>query len=136
MRFSTALDWLNCIKNVNPLEIELGIDRIKSVAQRLGLLSSSCTVISVAGTNGKGSTVAGLEAIYLTAGYRVGVFNSPILFKHNEYVRINGLNPDDLAFCQAFEQIESARENILLTPFEYYTLAALLLFKKQTLDII
>lgn len=136
MRFSTVSTWLTWINTIHNQEIELGLDRVKEVASQLNLLLLPCQTISVAGTNGKGSTVAGLETIYLSAQYNVGVFTSPILFKYNEYVRINGNHPSDQDFCQVFEKIEQARKNIPLTPFEFHTLAALLLFQKQPLDII
>ncbi|OGT41655.1 MAG: hypothetical protein A3F42_08605 [Gammaproteobacteria bacterium RIFCSPHIGHO2_12_FULL_37_34] len=136
MYFSTLSEWLNWISTLHPSDIELGLTRIKIVASRLGILSPTCPVICVGGTNGKGSTIASLDAIYRAALYNVGTFTSPVLFRHNEYVTINGKHPDDHAFCLAFEKIESARENISLTPFEFYTLAALLLFQKQSLDII
>lgn len=135
MKLSTLNDWLNWIGSVHTKEIELGLDRIREVAGRLRVIKPDCPVIIVAGTNGKGSTVAGLEAIYQAAQYRVGAFTSPILFKHNEYVRLNGVEASDQAFYEAYEAIEKARQGITLTPFEYHTLAALLIFKQSSLDI-
>lgn len=81
MKLSTMSGWLNWINRIHPEEIALGLDRIKIVAERLGLLSWDCPVIIIGGTNGKGSTVAGLEAIYRSAGYHVGAFTSPALFE-------------------------------------------------------
>lgn len=135
MHLSTLSEWLEWISAIHFSEIELGLGRVKAVADKLGI-RLTCPVVTVAGTNGKGSTVAGLESIYLAAGFQVGAFTSPILFKHNEQVRINGLNPDDDAFCQAFEIIEKNRGAISLTPFEYHTLAALLIFQQQDLDVV
>lgn len=136
MYLSTVSDWLHWIATLHPNEIDLGLERVKTVGERLGVLKPNCPVITVGGTNGKGSTVAGLEAIYLTAGYKVGAFTSPILFSHNDYVRINGKNATDENFCQAYAEVETARLGINLTPFEFYTLGALLIFKRYPLDII
>ncbi|RDI41347.1 bifunctional tetrahydrofolate synthase/dihydrofolate synthase [Aquicella lusitana] len=135
MYLSTLAEWLDWIASIHVAEIELGLDRVRVVAAQLGLLSPSCAVIIVGGTNGKGSTVAGLESIYRAAGFRVGTFTSPILFKHNEQVRIDGREATDEAFCNAFQQIESARGNVSLTPFEFQTLAALLIFSQHSLDV-
>lgn len=135
MHLSTLSAWLDWIGSVHQKEIDLGLDRIRKVAERLGLLTPGCAVITVGGTNGKGSVVAGLEAIYLAAGYRVGAFTSPILFVHNEEVRVNGTMADDTSFIRAFEKIESARADVSLTPFEYHTLAALVIFAESDLDV-
>jgi dihydrofolate synthase/folylpolyglutamate synthase len=128
-------EWLEWIGSVHKTDIDLGLERISEVAARLNLLTPACRVITVGGTNGKGSVVAGLEAIYLAAGYRVGAFTSPYLFQHNEEVRLNGVMADDTSFCLAFEEIESARAHVSLTPFEWHTLAALLIFAEAKLDI-
>lgn len=135
MYFSTMRDWLAWIGTLHPTDIELGLDRVKEVAKKLDLLTPHCPVIIVGGSNGKGSTVAGLTSIYRAAGYHVGAFTSPFLFTYNEQVRIDGVQASDADFCAAFEQIESARGNITLTTFEYGTLAALLIFKKHIIDI-
>lgn len=130
---STALAW---IANQQPAEIALGLDRVKIVAERLQLLTPSCPVIIVGGTNGKGSTVAGLDAIYRAAGYQVGTFTSPILFRHNEYVHIDGQEVSDEIFCRAYEKIAESKGDVLLTPFEFHTLAALWVFSQKSLDVI
>lgn len=135
MRFSTAFEWLSWIAKIHVTEIELGLDRVKQVAAKLNLLSPKCPVIIVGGTNGKGSTVAGLESIYRAAGYKTAAFTSPMLFKHNEQVRINGQETADEAFCLAFEEIETTRGEISLTPFEYHTLAALIIFRNAQPDV-
>lgn len=135
MHLSTLSAWLDWIGSVHRTDIELGLARIGIVAERLGLLSPACPVITVGGTNGKGSTVAGLQALYLAAGYKVGAFTSPYLFIHNEEVRVNGDMATDADFCQAFQKIEDARLDVSLTPFEYHTLAALLIFKAANLDV-
>ncbi len=136
MHFSTVSSWLEWINKIHPSTIDLSLERVKEVAKRLDLLTHSCTIVCVAGTNGKGSTVTALEAIYIAANYRVGIFTSPILFKHQEQVRINGKHPEEDVFCQAFAAIEIERQNITLTTFEFFTLAALWIFRKQPLDMI
>jgi len=132
---STLNEWLTWISNIHYKEIDFGLERVKLVADRLDIISANCPVIIVGGTNGKGSTVAGLESIYRAAGFHVGTFTSPIIFKHNEYVRIDGITATDEAFCDAYAKIEIARGEITLTPFEYHTLAALLIFKSHQLDV-
>jgi dihydrofolate synthase/folylpolyglutamate synthase len=132
---STVSEWLNYIGSVHVTEIDLGLSRVKEVAERLKVLSPACPVIIVAGTNGKGSTVAGLESIYQTAHFRTGVFTSPFLFRYNEQIRMDGKAVEDDELCQAFETVEKAREDISLTPFEFGTLAAFVLFQKQPLDV-
>jgi len=136
MHFSTMTEWLNWIATIHKTPIELGLPRIKKVAERLNCLQFSCPIVIVGGTNGKGSTVAGLASIYQSAGYRVGTFTSPFLFKPNEQVKIDGIECDDAYFCQAFERVESIRGDVSLTPFEFQTLAALEIFKNHHLDLI
>lgn len=127
-------EWLDKIQTVHVKDMDLGLERVALVAKRLGI-STSCPVITVGGTNGKGSCVAGLEAIYVAAGYQVGAFTSPILFRHNEYIRIQKQDVDDEMFCRAFEKIESVRAELTLTPFEYNALAAFLIFQEAKLDV-
>lgn len=134
-RFENLGAWLEWINSLHGKVIDLGLDRVSAVASRLNLLNPPCPVVTVAGTNGKGSTVSGLEAIYLAAGYRVGAFTSPYLFKFNELVRIQGQEACDEDFLSAFEQIEQARGEITLTPFEFNALAALIIFHKSNLDV-
>jgi dihydrofolate synthase/folylpolyglutamate synthase len=131
----TLLEWLDRLKKIHNKAIDLGLDRVFEVAKRLEVLSPNCPVITVGGTNGKGSTVAGLEAIYREAGYRVGAFTSPILFRHNELVRVEGAYASDQTFCDAYEKIEKARGDISLTSFEFNTLAAMLIFQDANLDV-
>lgn len=136
MHLSTVSEWLDFIATIHSQAIELGLERIREVGERLDVLRQNCRVIVVGGTNGKGSTVAGLESIYLSQGYRVGAFTSPILIKHNEYVRINGKNPHDDVFISAYAQVEKMRSQVKLTQFEFFTLGALLIFKQHQLDIL
>lgn len=135
MHFSTLNEWITWISSIHLSEIELGLERVKIVAARLNILSPTCPIIIIGGTNGKGSCVAGLEAIYREAGFKVGAFTTPFLFKYNEQVRINGKTATDDEFCQAFAKIDAARNEISLTPFEFSTLAALLIFQVHALDV-
>lgn len=136
MYFSTVYSWIDWISKIHKSEIDLDLARIKTAAEKMDILTTNAVVITVGGTNGKGSTVAGLEAIYLAAGYRVGCFTSPILFEHNDYVRLQGKNVKDEELITAYSQVETARGDITLTPFEFYTLGALSIFKKHVLDVI
>lgn len=131
----TLDQWLQYQLQVHPQVVAMGLDRMRVVAQRMGLLKLPCPVISVAGTNGKGSTVAFIEAIASSSGFRVGAFTSPHFLRYNERIRIDGVEVSDLELISAFEAIESAREDTLLTYFEFGTLAALYLFKKSDLDL-
>lgn len=128
--------WLTYLETRNTQEIQLGLTRVLTVAQKLNLNTQDCKVISVAGTNGKGSTVAALETIYYQAGFRVGAYTSPHLLVFNERIRVNLTPIQDKDLCQAFSIIEEARHTIHLTYFEMTTLAALWYFKQQNLDIL
>lgn len=129
-------DWLNCLENRYEQEIQLGLHRIKTVAEKLHLLRPNATVITVAGTNGKGSTVRALERIYHGANYQVGSYTSPHLIKFNERICLNEIPISDKELIQAFYTIEVARGDIPLTYFEMTTLAALYYFKQHVLDLI
>lgn len=126
--------WLNYIEGLHPQTIDLGLERIKIPASRLGLLSFTCPVITIGGTNGKGSCVAFLEAMLTAAGYRIGSYTSPHLLRFQERARIKGQEMTDEAWCTAFATIEEARENTPLTYFEFTSLAALWLFQQAKLD--
>lgn len=127
-------DWLSWIQSNQIADMDLSLERVFAVSSHLGI-KKNAFVITVGGTNGKGSNVAVLEAIYLQAGYRVGAFTSPILFKHNEYVRLQGRPCVDDLFCHAYEKIEMVKGSIGLTPFEYTALAAFLIFHEAHLDV-
>ena len=118
-------DWLAWQMRQPPREIELGLERIRAVWTRLGGPVPARTVIAVGGTNGKGSTVAFLEAMLEAADLRVGAFTSPHLLRYNERVRVLGAEVDDARLVAAFARIDSVREAVPLTYFEYGTLAAL-----------
>jgi len=134
-RFSCLQDWLDWQETLHPESIELGLARVGTVADRLACRQPAPLVISVAGTNGKGSSVALLEAILLRAGYRVGAYTSPHLFNYNERVRLMGEAVEDGLLCDAFARVDARRGDISLTYFEFGTLAALDIFSQQTLDI-
>lgn len=128
-------EWLDYQSTVHPRGIELGLERVREVWQRLGAPAPAPVVITVAGTNGKGSTVAFLDAMLAASGLRVGCYTSPHLLRYNERVRVAGQEVDDAAFVAAFERIEAARGATPLTYFEFGTLAALLLFSASALDV-
>ncbi len=130
----TLEQWLAYQQHVHPQEIDLGLDRVREVWQRMGSPRAPRNLI-VGGTNGKGSTVALLEAMLRCAGYRVGAYTSPHLLRYNERVRIDGCEADDAAWCDAFARIESARSGTPLTYFEFGTLAALDLFARAGVDV-
>ncbi len=127
--------WLAWQESLHTQEIELGLERCRSVAARMGVLRPPYLVLSVAGTNGKGSCVAMLGSILRAAGYRVGVYSSPHLREYNERIQIDENPVGDAELCAAFTRIERARGSTSLTYFEFGTLAALDLFQSASLDI-
>lgn len=134
----TLDDWLDYQLQIHPKSIDMGLDRISEVARRLGIAKPATRVITVAGTNGKGSTVAFIEAIARAAGWKVGAYTSPHILEYNERVRVDGVNATDNEFLAAFEKIENARRReteIPLTYFEFGTLAAVLIFAEHDLDL-
>jgi dihydrofolate synthase/folylpolyglutamate synthase len=134
-RFQTLSQWLQWQETLHPRKIDLGLDRVAAVATRMGVLLPAGTVITVGGTNGKGSSVAMLEAILLAAGYRVGAYTSPHLLRYNERIRINGRDIDDDSLCAAFHAVDDARGETTLSYFEFGTLAALRLFCDAAPDV-
>jgi dihydrofolate synthase / folylpolyglutamate synthase len=131
----TVENWLGYIESLHPKSIEMGLDRVQTVATRLGL-RFPFTVITVGGTNGKGSTCAMLERIYTLAGYRVGCYTSPHLVHYQERLRFNGEVIADDCLCSAFAAVEQARGDITLTYFEMGTLAALWAFEQKPLEVV
>lgn len=121
---STLPDWLSYLERLHPKSIELGLDRVNRVRLRMGL-APDFPMVTVGGTNGKGSTCSMLECILSEAGYRVGCYTSPHLLRYSERVRISGQEADDGQLCAAFAQVEAARGDIPLTYFEFGTLAAI-----------
>jgi dihydrofolate synthase/folylpolyglutamate synthase len=135
-RSRSLAEWLDYQQTVHPRGIELGLDRVREVWRRLGEPAPAPIVITVAGTNGKGSTVAFLEAMLAATGLRVGCYTSPHLLRYNERVRIAAHEAGDGELVAAFERIEAARGATPLTYFELGTLAALLLFADGALDVV
>ena len=133
MKGRSLADWLGYIERQHPQTIALGLDRVREVLAALGI-SFSCPIITVAGTNGKGSVCAILESVLRAGGYRTGLYTSPHLLHYNERVRVAGREAEDAALCEAFEAVESARGKVPLTYFEFGTLAAFWLFRREKLD--
>ncbi|MGB4246203.1 MAG: bifunctional tetrahydrofolate synthase/dihydrofolate synthase [Pseudohongiellaceae bacterium] len=127
--------WLDRIQALHPNEIDLGLHRLREVAQRLGVTRPAPIVVTVAGTNGKGSTVAMLDAILAAAGYRTGTYTSPHLLVYNERIRIAGQMATDDQLCECFARIDRVRAEISLTYFEFSTLAGFLLLEQAALDV-
>jgi dihydrofolate synthase/folylpolyglutamate synthase len=131
----TLAEWLELQQSVHVRGIDLELSRVARVASRLGVDRPHCPVVTVGGTNGKGSVVAFLEALALASGINPGVFTSPHLVRYNERIRIGGAEATDDELIEAFERIESARAETTLTYFEYNTLAALLVFAARRTDL-
>jgi dihydrofolate synthase/folylpolyglutamate synthase len=127
--------WLEVQQSVHPKSIDLGLARVSKVARALGVEKARCPVITVGGTNGKGSVVAHSDALLRAAGISTGVFTSPHLVRYNERICINGAEATDSELVSAFERIEAARGDTTLTYFEFNALAALLLFADKRVDV-
>jgi dihydrofolate synthase/folylpolyglutamate synthase len=125
--------WLDRLEQLHPSAIDLGLNRCGEVARRLDLVDTGIITATVAGTNGKGSTVAVMESVLCANGHHCGAFTSPHLIRFNERIRVDGQEVSDKTIVAAFEAIELAREEISLTYFEFGTLAALWIFK--TFDV-
>lgn len=132
---TTLADWLAFIERQHPATIDMGLERVRTVATTLQLPPPAQRTITVGGTNGKGSTVAFIDAIARSAGWKTGTYTSPHLLRYNERVRIEGQEVDDAALVAAFSAVEAARGQTPLTYFEYGTLAALYLFAQAGLDL-
>ncbi|MEE3649992.1 MULTISPECIES: bifunctional tetrahydrofolate synthase/dihydrofolate synthase [unclassified Brenneria] len=133
---SPLVTWLHYLEHLHGQAIDLGLDRVKQVAENLQLLQPAKVIFTVAGTNGKGTTCCTLESILLAAGLRVGVYSSPHLQRYTERVRIQGKELPESLHCRAFADIEAGRGAVSLTYFEFGTLAALQMFKQATLDVV
>ncbi len=135
MRFARLDRWLAWLEGLHPREIDLGLERVALVAERMGLLPVGATVITVGGTNGKGSTIAMLDAILRASGRRTGCYTSPHLHRFNERIRIAGHDADDDAIMAAFDAVDGARGETSLSYFEFGTLAAFWLFARERADV-
>ncbi|MEJ2316453.1 MAG: bifunctional tetrahydrofolate synthase/dihydrofolate synthase [Gammaproteobacteria bacterium] len=128
-------EWLAWQEQLHPSVIDLGLERVAEVWKRLHPAPFKPFVMTVAGTNGKGSCVAYLDAILRHAGYRTGSYTSPHLVRYNERIRVDGEAVNDEAICAAFERIDTCRESVSLTYFEFGTLAALDIFAREAVDV-
>lgn len=133
---SPLIAWLYYLEHLHTIPIDLGLDRVRCVATRLGLLQPAPRIIIVGGTNGKGTTCRLLEAIFLAAGMRVGVYNSPHLLRYTERVRIQGQELPEIAHSAAMAVVEASCRKKSLSYFEFGTLAAFQLFKHSMLDVV
>lgn len=129
-------EWLSWQESLHFSAIDLGLDRIQQVAAKLDLLWPDFPIITVAGTNGKGSTVALLSSILTESGYCVGAYTSPHILYYNERIALNGKPVEDEAICEAFAAIDAARGDVSLTYFEFGTLAAMWLFTRSAVDVV
>jgi len=132
----TLDEWLRYLEELHPDEIDLGLDRVRVVAERAGLLDRLPPIVTVGGTNGKGSVVEYLMRCYDAAGLRTGAYTSPHLHRFNERIRVNTEEVADSELVAAFTRLESLRGDVSLTYFEFATLAAMQVFVEQDLDII
>lgn len=136
----TLSEWLTHQQQIHARGIDMGLDRVRAVWRRMDATRPAPVVITVGGTNGKGSTVAFLEAMLRAGGMRVGSYTSPHILRYNERVRVNGVAVDDGALVDAFERVEAARgvdssQPVTLTYFEFGTLAAFDIFARAELDV-
>lgn len=134
-QFASLTEWLTWQESLHPLPIDLGLERVKRVFERLNKIPFQGVTITVAGTNGKGSTVAYLEEFYFASGHKVGAYTSPHILRYNERIKINGKSVSDELICTAFEQIDKVRGDTSLSYFEFSTLAALLIFSQQNVAV-
>ncbi len=136
MSFTTLQQWLDWQNQLHPKNIDLGLERVSAVKSALHLDQLAPVVITVAGTNGKGSVVRFLEEIYRAAGFQTGAYTSPHLLHYNERIQVNGIPVSDKVICETFKQIDALRKNISLTYFEFATLAAGHIFQQAELDVV
>ena len=134
-RFTTLAEWLAWFETLHPKKIDFSLDRICAVLEALGIATPRYRIVTVGGTNGKGSCVAILESIYLQAGYKVGAFTSPHLWRFNERIRLGGANVSDTTLIGIFAHMDNARGPITLSYFEASAVAAMLHFAEQQVDV-
>jgi dihydrofolate synthase/folylpolyglutamate synthase len=136
MNKESLTQWLERLETVHPKAVDLGLERVSTVAYALQLLPVKYPAVTVAGTNGKGSTIAVLEALISEAGYCVGIFTSPHLLRFNERIRVGSVDASDAEIVHAFGLIDQARGSVSLTYFEFAALAALLIFQASEPDFV
>ncbi len=135
MSLDGLTQWLKKIENSSPIEINMGLDRVKKIQERMAL-NFECPIIVVGGTNGKGSVCAILESILLASGFKVGLYTSPHITRFNERIKICGSEINDESLVDAFEHIDKNKNDVALTYFEWATLAAAYCFSRFQLDVI
>lgn len=135
MRFNTLDDWLCWQEHLHPNPIDLGLNRVRQVLHAMRLEQPPFKVLTVGGTNGKGSCAVFLDAMLRAQGYKVGVYTSPHLLRYNERVGVNGVEASDAEFCKTFERVDTARGETSLTYFEFGTLAALDIFRDHKIEV-
>ena len=135
MTRKTLADWLQWQESLSPHEIDLGLDRISSVAERLSIRPPAGSVFTIAGTNGKGSTAYFLQRLMAASGRSTAVYSSPHLVRYNERIQINGTAASDSCLVESFEAVESERRDVPLTFFEFGTLAAMVTFSRTQTDV-
>src|SRR5260370_17124347 len=131
----TLAEWLTLQESVHPQSVDRALARVQAGARTRGTAEPAFPVMTVGGTNGKGSTVAHLAALLAALGASTGMFTSPHFIRYNERIRVNGDEVGDQELIAAFERIEAARGATTLTFFEYNTLAALLIFAQRAVDV-
>lgn len=136
MCFDDLASWLRWQESLHPNAIDLGLERVRQVLDRLGWTRPNYPIVTIGGTKGKGSSVALLERVLSAAGYRIGALTSPHLRRYNERIRIAEQEISDASLIAAFERIDAARGDVSLTFFEFNTLAALLTFATAGLDVL
>lgn len=135
MRFKTLDEWLAWQEQLHPNPIDLGLHRVKRMLETLGLTKPDYRILTIGGTNGKGSSAAFAETMLLAGGYKVGAYTSPHLLRYNERVRVGGVDASDAELCASFERLDAARGDMSLTYFEFGTLAALDIFARRKVDV-
>ncbi len=136
MTSRSLADWLAYLEQLHPTAIDMGLDRVRAVAARMAMTRPAPLVVTVTGTNGKGSTCAFIASLLNAQGLKVGSYSSPHLLRYNERVLLSGREASDAELCEAFAVVEAARGEISLTYFEMGTLAAFWLFERAGLDAV
>lgn len=136
MTSRSLADWLAYLEQLHPTAIDMGLDRVRAVAARMAMTRPAPLVVTVTGTNGKGSTCAFIASLLNAQGLKIGSYSSPHLLRYNERVLLSGREASDAELCEAFAVVEGARGEISLTYFEMGTLAAFWLFERAGLDAV